>query len=450
MQSPTQRLWRVFLFLGVCVLGVGIWPAAARSETGAPAGTVQAVAADALFLQYAPPPPGGPGIVCLVDSGVNPNADTTPILAGSYALYPHTDTADEFSRADTPLDGHPSEHGTLMAELMAAPQNGYGIVGLAPTSVRVLNIKAVAPGQLVFPTSAYSAAMGACSSDAQQRPPAVITLSLGGSHAPSQTEELDVRDAVVHAHRFGTSVVAAAGNDGSQVLFPAAFPGVVAVGASDANPNSVGKLCALSARGPQLRVLAPGCDSDTTSGSGSGLDVAFSDGSPEVISGTSGSAALFAASLAALRAYAPELSFAEAESCFARTVTRGGNLDVGLAFHFCGLQRIVDEGTATAARRGPTVSKDVTPRIALPAPRILRVRVRRNSVRVSLTSIPSGTVAVVTAARTRLHKRFVVVSRTTGRSNPLILRAMGWNIIRAHFVRGSLRSPTSVFWRQRA
>ena len=67
--------------------------AQASGEVGVPAGTVQQAAADALFLQYAPAPPT-PGVVCLVDSGVDPNPDTTPIVVGSHALSPNTNTND--------------------------------------------------------------------------------------------------------------------------------------------------------------------------------------------------------------------------------------------------------------------------------------------------------------------------------------------------------------------
>ena len=82
----------VALFAGVALCG------RASAEVGAPAGTVQQAAADALFLQYAPAPPM-PGVICLVDSGVDPNPDTTPILAGSYALSPNTNTEDELADA---------------------------------------------------------------------------------------------------------------------------------------------------------------------------------------------------------------------------------------------------------------------------------------------------------------------------------------------------------------
>jgi hypothetical protein len=77
-----------------------------------PAGTVQQAAADALFEEYAPAPPN-PGIVCLVDSGVDPNPDTTPILVGGYALSSNTNTEDELAALNPPLPGgHPDGHGT--------------------------------------------------------------------------------------------------------------------------------------------------------------------------------------------------------------------------------------------------------------------------------------------------------------------------------------------------
>ncbi|HWH12964.1 MAG TPA: hypothetical protein VG165_17720, partial [Solirubrobacteraceae bacterium] len=87
--------------------------AAAQAEVGAPGATVQAIAADAQFLEYAPAP-AAPGVVCLIDSGVDANPDTTPILAGSYAMQPGTDTSDELSKLNPPLEpgNHPDGHGT--------------------------------------------------------------------------------------------------------------------------------------------------------------------------------------------------------------------------------------------------------------------------------------------------------------------------------------------------
>src|ERR1700730_1047448 len=114
----------VSLLIGMALSGK------ASGEVGVPAGTVQQAAADALFLQYAPAPPI-PGVICLVDSGVDPTPDTTPILAGSYALSPNTNTNDELAALNPPLPGgHPDGHGTYMAMIAAAPANGWGMVGL--------------------------------------------------------------------------------------------------------------------------------------------------------------------------------------------------------------------------------------------------------------------------------------------------------------------------------
>ncbi len=57
----------------------------ANAEVGAPTPTVQAVAADATWLAYTPPPEH-PGIVCMVDSGVDPNPDTEAAVIGGQAI----------------------------------------------------------------------------------------------------------------------------------------------------------------------------------------------------------------------------------------------------------------------------------------------------------------------------------------------------------------------------
>jgi subtilisin family serine protease len=77
-------------------------------------------------------------------------------------------------------------------------------------------------------------------------------MSLGGS-GYSQT----LKDAVDLANTDNVVVIAAAGNDGkATVLFPAGFPGVMAVGATD--PTNA--RATFSSYGPQLSVVAPGVD----------------------------------------------------------------------------------------------------------------------------------------------------------------------------------------------
>ena len=67
-------------------------------------------------------------------------------------------------------------------------------------------------------------------------------------------------NAVQEASDYGVALVAAAGNDdGGPREYPAAYPGVLSVGATD---TQGGGFCSFSNRGEGLRLLAPGCDLD--------------------------------------------------------------------------------------------------------------------------------------------------------------------------------------------
>jgi serine protease len=77
----------------------------------------------------------------------------------------------------------------------------------------------------------------------------VINLSLGSS-----SKSKVVENAVMHAYKKGVVVVAAAGNSGGSVGYPAAYPGVIAVSATDKNDA----IAWFSSRGPQVAIGAPG------------------------------------------------------------------------------------------------------------------------------------------------------------------------------------------------
>src|SRR5207249_10097734 len=80
----------------------------------------------------------------------------------------------------------------------------------------------------------------------------VINISLGTSQSSDA-----VRDAVQYALGKGVVIVAAAGNDGSaNPVYPAAYDGVISVGASRYD----GTLAFYSNYGPTLSVVAPGGD----------------------------------------------------------------------------------------------------------------------------------------------------------------------------------------------
>jgi subtilisin family serine protease len=77
----------------------------------------------------------------------------------------------------------------------------------------------------------------------------VVNMSLG---APSGNQSL--ADAITRAHNAGIVLVAAAGNESGAVSYPAAYPEVIAVSATDSNDI----FATFSNFGPEVAVSAPG------------------------------------------------------------------------------------------------------------------------------------------------------------------------------------------------
>ncbi len=137
-------------------------------------------------------------------------------------------------------------HGTHVAGIaVAAANNGAGIVGVAP-GARVLPVKVLDQ----YGNGWYSdiAAGIAYAADNGAR---IINLSLGGTE-PSNT----LVYAVEYARSRGALVVAATGNTGSAVLYPAAYGPVLAVAATDPTDQ----VAYFSNYGVQVDVAAPGVD----------------------------------------------------------------------------------------------------------------------------------------------------------------------------------------------
>jgi len=446
----------------------------ASAEVGAPAATVQAIAADAQFLEYAPPP-AAPGVVCLIDSGVDLNPDTTPILAGSYALQPGTDTRDELSKLNPPVEpGHHADgHGTYMAMIMAAPVNGWGMAGIAPTSVRVFNLKALAAGRNAFPFPVYANSVVECADrPAGVSAPKVVNLSIGSGTQPTAADVGAIQNAVADARSHDLNVVGAAGNNGGPVGYPAAASGVLAVGAADANPAALGVFCLTSDRGLALGVLAPGCGSQSEAGGGGGgLDVAFSDdGTPAWASGTSEASAIVSAVIASMRAYAPTLTATQVAGCVTSTSVNGGNLDAAAAFRACGLGAIVSQGlaayqnattgppqlAASQAAFGPAPEVRIRPpQVGNPSkaksgeppwaarPRVLSVQFRARRLVVRVANVPRRARLRVAVEREQARGRFRVVATrtTTGRTATVVVS--GWDRVAVLFVTGDKRSSVA-------
>jgi serine protease len=135
-------------------------------------------------------------------------------------------------------------HGTHVAGTIAqTTNNGMGAAGLAFCAtlmpIKVLNKQGFGSTANVAEGIRFAADNGA----------QIINLSLGG---PIKSGIL--KDAVDHAISRGVVVVAAAGNSGKKVGWPAAYPGVVAVSATD----DTDKIAWFSSRGPEVAIAAPG------------------------------------------------------------------------------------------------------------------------------------------------------------------------------------------------
>lgn len=140
-----------------------------------------------------------------------------------------------------PMDDN--SHGTHVAGTIAAVKDGQGVVGVAPKArlyaVKVLD--AEGGGSL------FSIIKGLlwCGNNGMQ----VANLSLG---APMGSTLM--RLAVAYAKARGVVVMAAAGNDGGSVNYPAAYDDTLAVAALD--PSD--KIADFSSRGPEVDFIAPG------------------------------------------------------------------------------------------------------------------------------------------------------------------------------------------------
>jgi hypothetical protein len=301
----------------------------ARAETAI---TTQAVADNGAFLPYAPVP-AQLASMCLVDTGVNLNPDTEGVVVERTAL-------DGGSGGDVSA----TLHGTVLAMMAGAPANGWGMVGTAPHSIQIVSVRILEPDQTTFPFSAYATGIDACLRVRSHFNIRVINLSLGTSETPSGRDYEMLGNAIQEASDYGVAVVAAAGNDdGGPVEYPAAYPGVLSVGATD---TQGGGFCSFSNRGEGLRLLAPGCDLD-------GAEPTSGAPNYNYWQGTSEASVIAAAALDALYSYQPSLSPEAGEKDL--TEADNGVLDIAQTFRNAGLGSVVSAGEA-AEPGAPTSS----------------------------------------------------------------------------------------------
>ncbi|NQD38870.1 S8 family serine peptidase [Permianibacter sp. IMCC34836] len=174
--------------------------------------------------------------VCIIDTGIDlTHPDLVPNFVEGISTVG--------SGSNDPSDTH--GHGTHVAGTIAAAMNGADVVGVAPNAS--LYIAAVFGAGGTATDEDILEGLDWCLSKNAK----IFSMSYGGSSSTPVEEA-----AYLAAHDAGVLLVAASGNDGPSVPigYPAHYPFVVAVGATDTNDA----IASFSQRGPELDVVAPG------------------------------------------------------------------------------------------------------------------------------------------------------------------------------------------------
>lgn len=134
-------------------------------------------------------------------------------------------------------------HGSHVAGIVAGLDNDIGVIGVGP-AIDLYAIKVLNKNGSGFLSDVIEGIQWAVASNMQ-----VINMSLG-----TASDVQSFHDAVIAAKNAGLVTVAAAGNSGGAVIFPAAYPETIAVSAT--NENNV--IAPWSSRGPEVDLSAPG------------------------------------------------------------------------------------------------------------------------------------------------------------------------------------------------
>ncbi len=177
---------------------------------------------------------GGAGIkVGIIDTGIElDHPDLAANIKGGYNAIDPTKSAND-----------DNGHGTHVAGIVAAADNEIGVVGVGPAidlyAIKVLNRRGSGYLSDVIEGLQWAVANGM----------QVVNMSLGSSSGNQS-----FADAVAAAKSAGLTMVAAAGNSGGAVSYPAAYPEVIAVSATDNNDM----IASFSSRGLEVDLAAPG------------------------------------------------------------------------------------------------------------------------------------------------------------------------------------------------
>lgn len=324
---------------------------------------------------------GSPSVVVgIVDSGCDlDHPELAPLLVNGFDMVdlgvnPTPPAGFRFEGDFAGRDAIPEDevgHGTHVAGTIAAlSNNGVQVAGVG-WQTKIMPVKAltrmvrISDGQVRGVGS--SADVAAAVRWAADNGAHVINMSLGAD-APTTVES----SAVAYAIGKGVVVVAAMGNNGtSNPSYPAAYPGVVAVGAID----SADKRASFSQTGAHISLAAPGV----------GILSTYLAGGTTTMSGTSMATPHVAGVAALIKAVKPSATGVEIADILRSTARplRDDPADPvpnNAYGHGC-----LDAQAALVKARGPVINTTITVRLRTP---ILRCPIKTVVIKDCLITVP--------------------------------------------------------------
>lgn len=211
----------------------------------------------------------GNGIkIAVLDTGIDYNhPDLVENYKGGY----------DFAFEDSdPFDYTTNSHGTHVSGIIAAKNNGFGVVGVAP-GASIYAVKVLDDGGGGMTSWIISGIQWAVDNDMK-----IVTMSfscLPNPDFPGYCESIALNETVNNAYGAGLLLIAAGGNYGGEVGYPAKYESVIAVTATDQNDQ----ITNIDPTGPEVEIAAPGVDINSTiRGGGYGILSGTSMATPHV------------------------------------------------------------------------------------------------------------------------------------------------------------------------
>ena len=153
------------------------------------------------------------------------------------------------------MDDH--GHGTKVAGVIAAEDNIFGVIGVAPEA-SIYGLKVLRADGVGYSSNIIKAIEWSVDNDMD-----IISMSIGSKGMSYSYER-----AINAAYDAGVLLIASAGNSGSRatdnVMYPAKFDSVIAVSATTQSD----KIASFSSVGPTVELTGPGISIKTTSPGG--------------------------------------------------------------------------------------------------------------------------------------------------------------------------------------